>query len=146
METTINLVDMKPEELEVIKKIFGLVNGQTTKEEYEKVILKLEKEINTLKEQLSQRENAVGKVKLLPLTIKECVLRVIKREELVSVQEIQDLIEAKPESVQGLVSALKSANIICASGTRPKKYFLKSKGNPELRSMFPKGTKASFMK
>ena len=139
MEIKLNTESTTTKDIKHLCSLFNLFEGC----EFQK--LKEQNAILTKEISESKTQEIEGKVTVV--NNKEAVLLVLDKIESGTVTQIAQRIDnTKQENIQTACSVLKKEGILATTTTRPMSYFIKSKGNPELRSMFPKGTKASFMK
>lgn len=90
-------------------------------------------ECRKLKEKLSSMEPDTTVKKLHPISIPNILLYLLDKHESLTTQEILERAELNEGSMGAALAKLKNDKIIGTSTTRPVRYFLRKKGDPELK-------------
>ncbi len=79
-------------------------------------------------------------------SMQELVLDLLmSKDEALTIEEIGKKLQTdKLHAIRSALYVLRHAKKVDGSNGRPKRYFIKERGNPELREALPKGTKISY--
>lgn len=78
--------------------------------------------------------------------ITDKVVSALEKLEIAAAWEVAKEIQVSEEQAKNAINYLRINGIVEGNSERPMRYFLRKKGNPELASMFPVGTKAEVMR